>query len=381
VGAVHVTCADESEQECCEAFQRGFVHYMLPALKFAHQSAFRLANLGGRYEWGAVRLAEQNFTTPQARAGQKLIVVKLNAHVAFEEITPASSGDHPFRFGRWQRYGTDSACCGALHSLIENRHEPFTEELRADLTSEGHDRITTLRDETRVEPVYRPLYAAIVSARIQARKAVMDVQEYRPATPTMFVIVPCVTVNRHERDTEILCGIYAVNAGEEGAKGTYDGLGDDPAAFEVGMQNRLFVVADEHVGTTRAVRDHREMVLGEWERQAVQHVPVQHEQLERIRRDVAENKHRHHHHARALLRVALPILAEVAPVPAAILMFSEGMVGIHHAFRIEKLVRQMSGTHEARQILNEIHGRIDALTPDEAEALVELLAREYRGLS
>ena len=47
VGALHVTCSDESERECAEAFQQGFVQYMLPSLKFARHSAFQLSNLGG----------------------------------------------------------------------------------------------------------------------------------------------------------------------------------------------------------------------------------------------------------------------------------------------------------------------------------------------
>ena len=33
VGALHVTCSDESERECVEALQRGFIEHLLPALK------------------------------------------------------------------------------------------------------------------------------------------------------------------------------------------------------------------------------------------------------------------------------------------------------------------------------------------------------------
>jgi hypothetical protein len=76
--------------------------------------------------------------------------------------------------------------------------------------------------------------------------------------------------------------------------------------------------------------------------------------------------------------VALPILAEVAPIPAAILAFAEGAAGIHHAFRIHKIAREMSGTDEARDILDEIHGHVDRLPQERAEALIELLMREYR---
>ena len=50
VGAMLITCADESEHECEEAFQRGLAQYLLPSLKLGRRSAMRLANLGGRYE-------------------------------------------------------------------------------------------------------------------------------------------------------------------------------------------------------------------------------------------------------------------------------------------------------------------------------------------
>lgn len=67
VGAVHVTCSDESERESIEAFQRAFVEPLLPALKLWSKCPFRTSNLGGRYEWGAIRIAEQHFATARSR--------------------------------------------------------------------------------------------------------------------------------------------------------------------------------------------------------------------------------------------------------------------------------------------------------------------------
>ena len=60
VGALHLTCSDESERECIESFQQCFVRDLLPDLKLGSKAPFRTANLGGRYEWGAVGLAEAN---------------------------------------------------------------------------------------------------------------------------------------------------------------------------------------------------------------------------------------------------------------------------------------------------------------------------------
>jgi hypothetical protein len=386
VGAMHVTCADESERECADAFQHGFVRYMLPPLKVDSASTFRLANLGGRYEWGSVRIAESHFATREAGDRSKLLVVKINAHVAIEDDPSHQTGSskmpetRPFTLGTWKRYGSESACCGALHALLQGHDEPFTEELREAFGSEGHDRVAALLDESRVDPTYRPLYAAMVSARLQARKVVLDIQDYSPVTPTFFLVLACVTINRHRPDTEILSGLYTVDGRDGGRDATYFGLGDDPADYETRMGSRdRFIVTDEHVGSERKGRDHRALVREQLRTQTTRQIAdVQDDRLERIRQDVSQNKHHHHHHAKSLLRVALPVLAEVAPIPAAVLMFADGAVGIHHAFRVHRLAREMEGTAEARQMLDEIEGKIDTLDGDHAAALLEMLMNEYR---
>jgi hypothetical protein len=160
---------------------------------------------------------------------------------------------------------------------------------------------------------------------------------------------------------------------------TYFGLGDDPAAYRLRVQNRQIQVADEELGTKRPGRNHRAMVRAEYQsRRAARPRTVGDQRLERIREDVERDKHRQHHHARHLLRIALPVLAEVMPVPAAILLFAEGAAGIHHAFRAHRLAREMEGSEDARKILAEVHDRIDQLEPARAEALIELLMREYQ---
>jgi hypothetical protein len=383
VGALLLTCADEAEHECAEAFQQGFVRYLLPQLKFSRRAAFRLANLGARYEWGAARIAEQHYSVEKATRPFKLLVVKVNAHVSYEEAsfwTRTSVGDEqaPFRFGRFLRHGVESTSCGALCALIEGTNAPFAEDLGEAFLSEGHDRLATLRDETRVDPRYRPLYAALVSARLQARKAVLDLQDYRPSTPTYALVVPSVTLNRHDRDTEIVCGVYRIDGRGAEDVVTYTGLGDDPAGFAIDSKNRRFIVTDEHLGQEREARDHRVLARETWQRHKLDpHPGVKDPRIERIRADVEHAKHRNHQHARKLLRAALPVLAEVAPVPAAILMFAEGGLGIHHAFRVHKLARELEGTDEARRMLQEIHDKVDQLPPERAEAMIELLMRDY----
>ncbi len=125
------------------------------------------------------------------------------------------------------------------------------------------------------------------------------------------------------------------------------------------------------------MRNHRKLALDTWRERAPQALETfRDERLARIREDVAHARHRDHDHAKALLRAALPILAEVAPVPAAIVLFAHGAAGIHHAFRVHRLARGVEGPHEAREILDEIQAQVDALDPGRAEALLEQLMSE-----
>ena len=376
VGAVHVTCADESEMECVEAFRKGFAHYLLPPLKFAHREPMRLANLGGQYEWGAARIAEEHYVAP---GGFKLIVVKINSHVGVQLPTdPAPPGEIPeVRLGVLRRYDSESPCCGALHALLEGSTLPFAERTRELLGSEGLDRESILRDDSKVDPATRMLTAALVSSRLQARKAILDIQDFLPSTPTYWLIVSCVTLNRPARDTEIVTGFYAVDTRGGDHTPTYHGLGDDPSTYRITRQRHGFIIEDEGSGFTRAGRDHRTLAMNRLREIQGEDLFVADERLDRIRQDVAANKHRDPRHARTLLRLALPVLAEVAPVPVAVLLFAEGAVGIHHAFKVDALTRELSNSEEARAILEDIHARIDQLDPARAEAMVELLVREY----
>ena len=191
------------------------------------------------------------------------------SHVAVQET------DHGDRYGIMDRYRSESACCGALHELLQGEQQPLVRELRETFCSEGHDRIAALRDLERVEPAYRSLFAALVSARLQTRKVMIDIQDYEPMSPTLYFAVPCVTLNRKGRDTEIVCGVYTADHRSAERTERYYGLGDHPA-------------------------------------------------------------HRAH-----------------------------------------RLTQELAGSDDARQILDEIHDKVDSLDPNHARALIELLMNEY----
>ncbi len=233
IGALEVTCSDEAEHECTASFQTEFVDQNLPPLKPHLRAAFCTANLGARYEWGSIRLAEQHFATQASEHAFKLLVVKLNAHVS------AVDGPVGPTFGPLRRYDTRSTACGALYSLLRGEELPAIKELRQLFKADGNDRIATLLDPTVVPPDYRLLFAAIVGAELQSRRAVNDILEYKPHSPTLYLVVPCVTLNRSEApDTELVCGYFAVDCRKtsQPPQARYTGLHDDPAAYGADVQ-------------------------------------------------------------------------------------------------------------------------------------------------
>ncbi len=239
VGAMHITCADESEHECVQAFQKGFVQHHLPELKFANQSAFRISNLGGRYEWGAVGIAEEHFVLPPTPSSFKLMVIKINSHVG---VTVEKDTE---RYGFIKRYGRESACCGALSALMAGEKGPFLEELREVFQFVGIDRLQILMDSGKVAPELRSLYAAVVSAGLQARQVMTDIRAHKPSVPTLYLVMPCVTLNRPDIDTEILCGVYTTDCRFSGVNEEYVGLSDDPANYSFSFHNRRISIQNK----------------------------------------------------------------------------------------------------------------------------------------
>ena len=239
VGGYHVTCSDESEWECAEAFQQLFAQSLLPALKSSRRAVFRSINLGGRYEAGAIGIAEEHFATPQSRQAFKLMVAKINAHAAVRE-TPAGP-----EYGWMDRYDCRSACCGALAAMMAGADLPAARALSELFASEGLNRLAVLADPAVVPEAHRALAAAIAGAGLQARGAVRDIEQHRPKTPTLFLVLACVTLNRPGPDTELVVGRYAVDWTAEAPTVKYEGLGDDPGAYRIRHEHGRVRVEDD----------------------------------------------------------------------------------------------------------------------------------------
>jgi len=236
VGAFHITCSDEAEGQCSQVFQRSFVEGQLPELKPGCRWPFRSANLGARYEWGAVGMAEEHFAL--SPNDLKLLVLKINAHVGVSDTVDGPS------YGQIDRYGHESSCCGALAGLLRGGDIPALDELGEAFRYDGKDRVAILRDSSRVEPRHRALFAAVTNARLQARRAVEDIRQHRPKTPTVFLVLPAVTINRPDADSELVVGQYGIDWTQQSPSVKYHGLGDDPAAYRLRHQRQRAIIED-----------------------------------------------------------------------------------------------------------------------------------------
>lgn len=241
IGAHQIACSDESEKENVKTFHRMIVRELLPELKFWSRSSFRTANLGGRYEPGSIAICEDHYAIPASEDDFKLLAIKLNSHVSVER-----KGDE-LVYGKMDRYERESVYCGALHALLEG-HEgnlPFLRELEETFASGGLDRLATLRDEGQIRHTQRELIAAIVNARLQAARVVSDIEAHTPRTPTLYILLSCVTLNRARRDHELIVGIHTYDTRPEQPVLDYAGLGDDPRRYRISHEGGILTVTDQ----------------------------------------------------------------------------------------------------------------------------------------
>lgn len=356
VGAHHVTCSDGAEHECADAFHQELVQDLLPAYTFLNKAAFRTANLGARYEWNSIRVAESHFAGAAPGHAHKLMVVKINTHVAWD-ATP----DGPV-FGRMRRFEAQSTYCGALHALLDGKRGPFLDLLREVFESEGIDRLAMLRDPARVPPQFRSLITAIVAARLQARKALLDIQDYTPLSPTLYLVLASVSLNRTGRDHELVCGYY--HADYRGAEPTleYMGLGDDPSRYIVRASNERVTVEDPESRDTRPVYDYRRIIGERWK--AWNSLAFMDSDNVKVEGDSArEALTRFFEHARAH-----------TPDDGALLAFACGLAPIYHVHRAFRISQRTPWHGDAAMVLEESLARLAELDDDTAQ-------RVYDGLT
>lgn len=372
VGALHVTCSDDVEQEGVGAFQRGFGRYLMPAMKLSNHSVLQSVNLGARYEWGAAPTAERIYANASGAEKWKTLVVKIDAHVAPERT---SSG---VRCGHFARFGTDAACCRTVSAVLDGAPGDFADEIIEAYGFEGVDRLGVLRDPSAVDPDHRAFHAAVLGARLHARRAMIDVQEHRPASPTLYYILPCVSLNSSGHDSEIVCGIYACDrrgddSREDGEEDAYCGVGDDPRRYRLKDGSGGLELHDPEIHQPRIARRHRALIDETW-RTGPHHDPQPDSRLAAgFAEIVARPEHRHPVGEKLALAALLVLVSEVAPIPAALFLFGKGLVGVHHTAEAHRLAREAEDDAAALAMLEEIRGQVERMEPEQARHLTALL--------
>lgn len=370
VGVHHVTCSDEAERENVETFQRCFVQDLVPRLKYGVQASFRTANLGARFEWHSVRAAENNFSPEVAPGGFKLIVTKISTHCAAHEAHGAVE-----RYGRMMRYGAQSTACLALHAFLDGAREPFCDELDELFHFEGLDRVAALRQ---IDEQYRGLALAITAARLQARSAVLEAQDHRAHSPTVYVIIPAVTLNKPGRDSEILVGAYAVDRRAPGPGAVrddaYRGLGDDPSRYVFRESHGKITVSDDQAATKRSARNHRALAVSKLNAMPAHRNP----NIDRLLTDARKQVGTDAHSAKKIALMLLPLIAEANPVGAALALFGGGVSGIYDVYRVNKLMRSVEGSRDARAAVGDLESRLASLPPEQVEGVLQVLLHSHK---
>lgn len=363
VGAGLLHCSDETEHETVEAFQHTFAQDLLPRLKYGSRVPFHMANPGARYEWGAAGIAENHFATSESADGFKVVVAKVNGHCGVMR-----SGADGLRFGVIERYGSESTCCGAIHALLAGSDLPLVEDLADALRSEGRDRVAQLGE---VEERLRPLFGAMVSARLQARLLVQDLQDHTPSTPTLYIVVFGVTLNKPGPDTEIPGGVYLIDRRTGTARDRYRGLGDDPRAYALEIDVGRMRITDPHIAEERDARDHRKLAGGRL--RTLQPASAD----AGAARDVVERAQQAHTgRARGvLLKSLLTGLVAVAPVPVALVLAAEGVSAMHHIHKLHQ-VDEKGQRRNAEEAIAAVHARVDELPPEDVERVTARLLEE-----
>ena len=119
---------------------------------------------------------------------------------------------------------------------------PPAAKLRKLLRYDAVDRLQVLRDRYVVPPHTRALLTAIINAQIQSLLIAVNLREYRPQGPTIFLVLPCVTINRNGPDTELVVGRFMADATGPTVSTRYQGLDNDPARYRIRYEHgRLHV--------------------------------------------------------------------------------------------------------------------------------------------
>jgi len=165
----------------------------------------------------------------------------------------------------------------------------------------------------------------------------------------------------------------------------YQGLGDDPADYRLAPGSGHIAVEDPHIAVPRPARDHRALVLERWsatrssEAAGDAGAPAEaRRRLDELMREGAEGRHHTLEYAKPMLRGLLNVVSLADPVTAAIVLFAQGLAGIHHLHRVHRLARRLGNADDARRVLGDVSRRLDRLPPERARQVIDVLLGQIR---
>lgn len=219
VGAVHITCADEAQHRVIEKVQELIVEPHVTPMASGERTAFRLINLGGYHEMGALTIAENHWAgAHDAEAEAKLMLVRVDAHVGVDHDPSGAP-----LYGHFLRFGQTSVACGALAAILRGQAMPggggfMDRDVRARRILEAFGEHT------------RMFAAAICRAELSAADCLQEIEAMTPDTPTTWLVASTVTLNHPDRHSSMLTGVAAVATSGEI---TGAGLGTDPERYVI----------------------------------------------------------------------------------------------------------------------------------------------------
>lgn len=227
VGVVHITCADEAQHRVIEKVQELLVEPHVTPMASGERTAFRLINLGGHHEHGALGIAEEHWAGAHDDDRPKLMVVRVDAHVGVDH-DPAG---RPL-YGRFLRFGRSSVACGALAAVLKGvamrGAEGFVDnEVRARRILEAFPEHT------------RMLAAAICRAELSAQDCLDEIHRLEPQSPTVWLVVATVTLNHPDRHSSMLTSTHLVG---DTTQPHHSGLGTDIDRYQIDHPDDRLVV-------------------------------------------------------------------------------------------------------------------------------------------
>ncbi|MDE0895473.1 MAG: hypothetical protein OSB10_02700 [Planctomycetota bacterium] len=378
VATLHVTCSDEREKECADDFVNTVVRELGDG-PYTRRAPMRTANLGARYEWGCAPLASNHFDAEGT--ANSLLIIKISSHVGFVQ------NEGVREYGLLDREHLTTHSCGALCCLLDGATKPFTHELELLFGSEGLDRLGLLRDVNVIPAAERAVAAGVINARLQARKAMLDVGEhswrYPGKSPERILVVSCVTINRPGVDHELLAGFYGGvldSSSPSGVKFTWTGLSDDPQELAVThVAGALNLTCDTPpTRLARGPREHRQLALHKVLKETSTPVEVHSAVDTAIAEIQASIKSGSNPSAKLALTGLAALIGELMPIAGLALLFSSGAVELHHAWRVHRVAHGQASHTEALALFEEISDNFDQLSEGEAKLAIERLALDLK---